>query len=114
MTSTSVSYSQDASGPMVRINVEGSATGFGVVLGTLTLRADTPGGQTGRASWMGEAFLENGELAQGMGEGFFEKAGKHKWRTRSIMRVSNGTVYKTEGLLSLEGRTYKGTLTELD
>jgi predicted metalloprotease len=41
----------------------------------------------------------------------FEQSGKHKWRVRSIVRTSNGTVLLSDGVISLDGRAYKGTLT---
>ena len=112
-TSTGVTYLEGSSGAGVaQINLEGTATGFGTVLGTMTLYDDAPGSKTGRSSWLGVAFLDNGDQVQGSGEGFFEECGKHKWRTRSILRTSTGAVLLSDGIISLDGRTYKGTLSE--
>src|SRR3990172_2557465 len=58
--STSVSYAED--GGSVQINCEGTATKYGTVVGTLILRGE-PGAKSGRLSWRGQGFLENGETA---------------------------------------------------
>jgi hypothetical protein len=80
------------------------------VLGTLSLFGDGPMAQSGPASWVGTAYLDNGDIIESTGTGFFERTGKHKWRVRSIMRGSTGLVYLTDGVISLKGRTYKGTM----
>ena len=111
MKSTSVTASMSAGGGGAnQINLEGTATNFGTVIGTLTFLADAPGAKTGRNTWLGAGYLENGEILQGSGEGFYTEVGKHKWRVRSILRISNGSVLLADGEVSLEGRTYKGTL----
>lgn len=111
--STSVTFEQLPGGLGVsRINLEGKATGFGTLLATLSMFGDAPGSKTGRTSWVGSAFLDNGDEVQGTGEGFFEETGKHKWKLRGILRTSTGTVFRSEGVLSLDGRTYKGTFSE--
>jgi len=110
MKSTSVTVSTSAGGVASQINLEGTATNFGTVIGTMTFVADAPGAKTGRTAWLGAGYLENGEILRGSGEGFFTDAGKHKWRVRSVLRISNGTVLLADGELSLKGRIYKGTL----
>jgi hypothetical protein len=111
-TSTGVTYTQAPDGNGVaEINFEGTATGFGTVLGTLTLFGDGPGAKTGQSSWVGTAYLENGEEVQGSSEGFYEPSGKHKWRVRGTLRTSTGAMFQSDGVISLDGRTYKGSLT---
>jgi len=112
LKSTSVTYNEIPGGGETEINLEGTATGFGTVLGTMSLWADGPGADSGRSSWVGSGYLENGEVVQGTGDGFFEKVGKHKWRVRSVVRVSSGALLLSDGVLSLDGRSYKGMLTE--
>jgi hypothetical protein len=111
---TSVAYVITDGGGANQINLEGKATGFGEVLGTLSLFGDAPMSQAGQSSWVGTAYLDNGDIVEGTGDGFFERSGKHKWRVRSIMRTSTGAVYVTDGTISLKGRTYKGTITPFD
>ena len=111
--STSVTYEDLAGGGgAVHVNLEGEATGFGTVLGTMSLFGDAPGAQSGRSSWVGEAYLPNGDVVQGTGDGFYEKSGKHKWRVRSVVRTSNGALLLSDGVISLDGRSYKGKLTQ--
>jgi hypothetical protein len=110
--STSVTYEGMSGGGVVRLNLEGTATGFGTVLGTMSLVGDAPGAQSGQSSWVGEAYLENGDVVQGSGAGFFNRIGKHKWRVRSVVRTSTGAVLLSDGVISLDGRSYKGTLSE--
>jgi hypothetical protein len=113
MTSTGVTVAISANGVGANhVNLEGTATGFGTVIGTLTFLADGPGAKTGRTSWLGSGYLDNGDILQGSGDGVYAESGKHKWRVRSIVRISNGIVLLTDGVVSLEGRTYKGTLYE--
>ena len=110
--STSVTYAQLPGGGVNHINLEGTAAGFGTVLGTLSLFADSPGAKAGRTKWIGEAYLDNGEQIQSTSDGFWQATGKQKWRVRGTLCNSLGDVYQSDGVISLEGRTYKGTLTE--
>lgn len=112
---TSVAYVMtDDGGGANQINLDGKADGFGTVLGTLSLYGDAPMSQSGPCSWVGSAYLDNGDIVEGTGEGFFERAGKHQWRVRSILRTSTGAVLRTDGVISLKGRTYKGTMAAWD
>jgi hypothetical protein len=111
---TSVTYQPGPDGDgFASINCDGTATGYGTVLGTLSFFADAPGAKTGRTSWIGTAFLDDGTEVRGSSEGFYESAGKHKWRVRGLLRTSTGAMLLTDGEVSLKGRSYKGTLTEL-
>jgi hypothetical protein len=110
--STSVTYEQGASGGATTINLEGTATGFGTVLGSLSFFADAPGAQSGQTHWVGTAYLDDGAEVQGTSEGYWERSGKHKWRVRGVLRTSAGAMYLSDGVVSLDGRTYKGKLTE--
>jgi hypothetical protein len=111
--STSVtSVEAPGGGGVTHINLEGTATGFGTVLGTLSFFSDTQGATSGRTHWVGTAFLENGDEVYGSSTGVWERLGNHKWRVRGTLPTSAGAVYQTDGIVSLDGRTYKGTLQE--
>lgn len=113
MTSTGVTVTAlEGGGGANHVNLEGTATGFGTVVGTLTFIADAPGAKCGTTSWLGAGYLEDGDIRQGSGEGVYEENGKHKWRVRSIVRIDDGSVLLSDGELSLEGRSYKGKLYE--
>jgi hypothetical protein len=102
---TSVSYPGDD--PTALINVDGTATGYGTVLGTLTLRGE-PGAKGGPASWRGDGFLDDGEMVHGIGHGTWEEIGHHKWRTRMIIAVSDGQTFASDGELDLATRSFSG------
>lgn len=111
--STSITYERlPGGGGVTHVNLEGTATGFGTVLGTLSFFADTMGAPGGRTHWVGTAYLDNGDEVHGASDGFWERSGKHKWRVRGTLPTSTGAVFQTDGVISLDGRTYKGTLSE--
>jgi hypothetical protein len=111
MTSTGVTVTAlEGGGGANHVNLEGAATGFGTVVGTLTFIADAPGAKTGTTSWLGAGYLDDGDIRRGSGEGVYEESGKHKWRVRSIVRIDDGSVLLSDGELSLDGRSYKGNL----
>jgi hypothetical protein len=66
LKSTSTRYAED--GGNVQIDVDGKATAYGTVLGTLILRSE-PGAKAGSCSRRGQGFLENGETVVGAGSG---------------------------------------------
>lgn len=107
---TSVSYDADGS---ARLNCDGTATSFGTVLGTLVLRGQ-PGAKVGTASWRGDAFLENGEQRQATGEGSFTELGRHQWRTRMVICISDGQTFASDGKLDLASRSLSGKNLEWD
>ena len=92
----------------VQVNVDGTATNFGTVLGTLTFHVQAPGDKTGALTWRGQGFLENGEIVGGIGDGGWEEIGTHKWRTRMVVRISDGQVFGSDGVLDLASRTLTG------
>ncbi|MDJ0853288.1 MAG: hypothetical protein QNK04_33395 [Myxococcota bacterium] len=103
---TSTHYSGEEG--TVQVNVDGTATGFGTVLGTMTFRVEAPAAKNGALSFRGQGFLENGENVAGAGEGAFEEIGHHQWRTRMIVRTSDGQVFASDGLVDLASRSLKG------
>ena len=98
-------------GGSVEVNLDGTATGYGAVLGTLTFRGE-PGAESGTLSWRGQGFLDSGETVTGAGEGTWEVSGKHKWRTRLILSTSDGHTHASDGLLDLKTRTLSGKMME--
>ena len=110
-TSTGVTVSSTPNGGVSnQVNLEGTATGFGAVLGTLTFYATELGADGGFVTWAGSGYLDGGETAGGQGRGVFEKSGTHKWRVRLIIQISGGPLLLTEGEMSLEGMSYSGTI----
>jgi hypothetical protein len=109
LKSISTSYAGDAGS--VYVNLDGTATGYGTVLGTLTFRGD-PGATSGALTWRGQGFLENGDTVAGEGQGTWEEIGKHKWRTRMIVTTSDGGCHASDGQLDLQNRTLTGKMLE--
>ena len=109
LKSTTVSYSED--GGSVQLNCEGTGTNYGAVLGTMTFRGE-PAAKSGKLSWRGQGFLENGETVTGTGEGNWEEMGKHKWRLRLIVTTSDGGCHASDGHLDLATRTLTGKMLE--
>jgi len=107
LKSTGTSYAEE--GGTVRLDCEGTATGYGTVLGTLRFQGE-PGAKTGALSWRGQGFLENGDTITGTGEGTWEEIGKHQWRTRLLVSTSDGGCHASDGVLDLATRTLTGKL----
>src|SRR5216683_1723162 len=88
-------------------NFEGTGTGFGAIFSTATFIG---GGKDGTFSECGSAFLDNGDLLNGVGQGTYESKGKHRWSTASTMQLSDGRRLASAGEIDLAARTWKGTL----
>jgi hypothetical protein len=93
-----------------QINLRGTATGFGTVEGTLTLTGE-PGATSGRVSFRGASFLDDGRINNAGGEGTWTTVGKHKWRIRGFTYVDQQIII-TDGELELATQTYQGKLYE--
>ena len=95
----------------IQVNLDGTATNYGTVLATHSFEFE-PGAQTGTVLSESQAYLPNGDQSFGSGQGTFESAGGHTWRIRMIIRVSDGQVFATDGVLDLASRSYSGKLIE--
>ncbi len=90
-------------------NWEGTATGFGDVVGTLTARGE-PGAERGMCSWRSASFLDNGDEIQAQGEGTWEALGKHRWRMRLTLATSDGRTILSDGVAEMKSRSFKGKI----
>jgi hypothetical protein len=95
---------------LVQVNFEGTGTGFGTIFDTSTF---VGGGRDGTFSQVGSAYLDNGDVLSGIGQGTYESKGKHRWATSSIIQISDGRRLASVGEIDLASRTWKGTLSEL-
>src|SRR5260370_17152461 len=73
-----------AGGVLSQVNWEGTATGFGTVFSTATFAGGPKGGTYSLCS---EAFMDNGDILTGLGQGTFEALGKHPCRTEGFMQL---------------------------
>jgi hypothetical protein len=103
---TSTTYSETSA----QINLHGTATGFGTVEGTMTVTGE-PGATSGKVSFRAAAFLDDGKIINGTGEGTWETVGKHKWRVRGINYV-DGRTFASDGELELATQSFSGKLYE--
>jgi hypothetical protein len=99
-----------AGGVLSQVNWEGTATGFGTVFGTATFGGGPKGGSYSLCT---EAFMDNGDIMTGIGQGTFETVGKHRWRTEGFMQLSDGRRVAGEGEIDLAARSWKGKLSEI-
>jgi hypothetical protein len=77
---TTLTYTAGPAGDLnVQGNLEGSATGFGPVLGTAAFT--NAGEKSGTWQFCGVAYLDNGNSISGIAHGTHESSGVHKWRT---------------------------------
>jgi hypothetical protein len=111
MKAITSTYSPGPAGSLLnQVNWEGTATGFGTVFGTATYSGGPKGGSF---DWHAEAFLDNGDVMTGGGPGTFESVGKHRWRTKGYMDLSDGRRIMGEGEIDLASRSWKGTIHEV-
>ena len=82
------------------------------MVGTLTFNAEGPDAKGGTVTWMGQAYLDDGTRVGGAGTGVFEEIGNQKWRVRTLIGITDGSVLLTDGEVSLDGRSYNGTIQE--
>jgi HEAT repeat protein len=84
--------------------------GFGTVEGTMTVTGE-PGARSGKVSFRAAAFLDDGKIINGTGEGTWETVGKHKWRIRGINYV-DGRTFASDGELELATQSFSGKIFE--
>lgn len=91
---------------------EGSATGFGLTLGTMTVSCSGPG--SGIWDWCGVNYPDSGECVSGTAQGHFNDRGAKRWHTRGVLTVSDGRSSVVDGEFDLTARTWNGRLLERD
>lgn len=99
-----------AGGVILEVNLEGTSTGFGLTLGTLT--ALIAGQKHGSWEWCGANFPETGCGLTGRGQGSFGDAGPNRWRTRGLLTISDGHCCVIDGELDLATRCWTGGMFE--
>ena len=111
---TNVTVTKSAEGGQIHQgDYEGRAhSDDGTVLGTMTFMESAPGSDVGKVVWNGANFMDNGDTITSEGQGIFNSIGTHKWRVRSLVTMSDGTVAIVDSEASLENRKYTGTLYE--
>jgi len=99
-----------AGGGSLKVDYEGTATGYGFVASTMTFHVPEPGAKSGTVSANNVAWLDNGDSMSGAATGVFNSSGVNTWRVRSLVVISDGTILLSDGEISLAERTYKGKM----
>lgn len=93
----------------MQVTFEGTATGYGLTLGTLTVTCSGP--DCGQWTWCGANYLDAGEIITATGKGGFKDLGTtRRWHTRGLVNASNGHSALVEGDFDLNARTWVGRL----
>jgi hypothetical protein len=93
-------------------NYEGTATGFGTVMGTVAFPLPESGATSGTCSWTGQGFPPDNPWTTSSGEGTWEQVeGKYAWKISiPVIEISDGTRLRSEGELDLEAKTFNGQM----
>jgi hypothetical protein len=107
LKSTSATFTPGPAGStLVEVNFEGTATGFGAVLGTATFVSAAS--KSGTYSWCCAAYLDSGDVMTATGQGTTQSIARHKWRTHGINELSDGSKMTVDGEIDLAERSWKG------
>src|SRR5215469_5927680 len=95
---------------LIEASWEGTGTGFGAIFATTTYVGGPKGGTFSTSA---VAYLEDGNALTSAGQGTYESIGKHRWRTESLVQISDGRRLRGEGEIDLASRSWKGTIFEM-
>jgi hypothetical protein len=95
-------------------NYEGTATGFGTIMGTLAFPLPEQGATSGTVTWTGQGFPPDREPSTSFGEGTWKQVeGSHAWQINvPVIEISDGTSLRSEGVVDLEAKTFNGQMFE--
>ncbi|MGQ0698850.1 MAG: hypothetical protein ACT4PZ_11490 [Panacagrimonas sp.] len=99
-----------AGGVLIQANCEGTATGFGLTLGTMTVSRS--GQSCGTWTWCATNFPDSGVSVTGTGQGTLSDLGSNRWRTHGLLTISDGRTCVVDGELDLATRSWNGRLFE--
>ena len=93
-------------------NYEGTADGYGTVMGTLAFPLPVHGATSGTVTWTGQAFPDDREPSTSFGEGTWEQvADSHAWKIAiPALEGSDGVTLRSEGTVDLAAKTFNGDL----
>jgi hypothetical protein len=104
-----ITFSEIDGDVMASINIEGTAEGFGTVLGTL--HCHNAGSPAGTYEMLAVSFPESGEQVIGRGTGEWRQVAPHRWESTQTTVLSTGQTVKGEGIFDLPNRTWSGSFT---
>ncbi|MFB3138546.1 MAG: hypothetical protein ACE10B_04950 [Phycisphaerales bacterium] len=110
---TGNAYTKNDDGLIVaHVHYDGTAAGYGTVMGTMTFPLPEGGATSGTCSWTGQGFPPDSPWVSGSGDGTWEQvAGKYAWKISiPVIENSDGSRIRTEGEIDLEARTFSGQM----
>ncbi len=99
------------------VNFQGTATGYGTVIGTLKGSNPLTGSisTSGPCTWSSQAFLEDGTTVTAYGEGSYEQlTDQQKWNITLDIEISNGDKIRSEGQIDLTTLIFSGKFTAIE
>lgn len=104
---TTMTYTESKGVISAALNLEGSADGFGTVMGTLT--AHGAGTGAGTYDFVLVSYPETGDQVTATGTGDWTKADGDHWKGTGSSTLSTGDVFKHDSVFQLSTRTWSGT-----
>ncbi|MGQ0620651.1 MAG: hypothetical protein ACT4QA_12155 [Panacagrimonas sp.] len=92
----------------MQANFEGGCSGFGLMLGTMSLSRHGP--RLGTWTCCTASFLESGDMLTGTAQGTVSSLAPNRWRTQGLLTFSDGRQFGVDGELDLERRSWRGHL----
>ena len=102
---TGNAYAKNEDGVVVAyVNYDGTADGFGTVMGTMSFPLPEGGATSGACSWTGQAFPPDRPWNSGTGDGTWEQVeGRYAWKiVLPVIELSDGSRIRSEGEIDLE------------
>jgi hypothetical protein len=106
-------YAKNDDGVVVAYaNYDGTATGFGRIMGTVAFPLPGSGATSGACSWTGQGFPPDSAPTTSSGDGTWEQVeGKYAWKISiPVIEISDGRRIRSEGELDLEAQTFQGEM----
>jgi hypothetical protein len=113
---TGNTYAKNDDGVVVAyVNYEGTATGFGTVMGTLAFPLPEQGATSGTVTWTGQGFPPDRAPYTSFGEGTWDQVeGSYAWKINlpNIEFSDETGSLRAEGAVDLEAKTFNGQMFE--
>lgn len=97
---------------IIQANFEGTASGFGIVCGTMN--GCPVGSPSGTFESCMASFPEEGNGITGAGRGTFSRSGTNRWHMEGPLQLSDGRALHGDGEIDLASRVWSGKLYAAD
>ena len=108
-TFSSIGIQPGSAGSLVAVaNVEGTASGYGPFVGTMS--AAPAGSKSGTWQYCGIGWLDDGGTLSVTGQGTFESVGTTRWRQRGLLHDNLGRVMSVDAEIDLASHAWTGKI----